>query len=329
MHRAALLTLTLPFLAAQSAPPAEVVATVNGTPIYASELPIQAKIASLRRQEYDTKVQAARELAAKKIVEKAAQAKGQTMDQFLAAEVDNKVPEPSEDELRGFYLAKQNDFGASFDAAREQVRQNYRNLKLQQMRQALGQKLFQNADIRIVISPPRNEIDFGAGPQRGAAKAPVTIVEFSDFQCPYCKGALPVLKQVTEKYGDRVQFLFKDFPLNDIHPQAQAAAEAAHCAEEQGKFWEYHDALFGIAPNFDEGRFLSIAIGVGVKNPEGFRACIESHKYKARVEQDSTLGQALGVDGTPMFYINGIALSGAAPMGDFEKIIDGELQSAK
>jgi len=274
-------------------------------------------------------VQAARELAAKKIVEKAAQAKGQTMDQFLAAEVDNKVQEPSEDELRGFYLAKQSDFtGLSFESAREQVRQNYRNLKLQQLRQALGQQLFQNADIRIVMAPPRNEIDFGTGPRRGAAKAPVTIIEFSDFQCPYCKGALPVLKQVTEKYGDRVQFMFKDFPLSEIHPQAQAAAEAGHCAEEQGKFWEYHDALFGISPSFDAAHFLALAAGVGVKDPEAFRACIESRKYKARVEQDAALGQTLGVDGTPMFFINGIALSGAAPMGDFEKIIDGELQSA-
>ena len=329
MHRAALLALSLPFLGAAQTPTGEVVATVNGAPIYASELPIQAKLASLKRQEYDAKVQAARELAAKKIVEKAAQAKGQTMEEFLAAEVDNKVPEPSEDELRGFYLAKQSDFPGTFETAREQVRQSYRNIKLQQLRQALGQQIFQNADIRIVIAPPRNEIDFGSGPQRGASKAPVTIVEFSDFQCPYCKGALPVLKQVTEKYGDKVQFMFKDFPLNDIHPQAQAAAEAAHCAEEQGKFWEYHDALFGIAPGFDAPHFMSLAVGVGVKDMAAFQACVASRKYKARVEQDESLGQTLGVDGTPMFYINGIALSGAAPMGDFEKIIDGELQAAK
>jgi protein-disulfide isomerase len=311
-----------------SSPGGEVVATVNGTPIYASELPIQAKLASLKRQEYDAKVQAARELAAKKIVEKAAQAKGQTVDQFLAAEVDNKVKDPSEDELRGFYLAKQSEFGASFESAREQVRQSYRNLKLNQLRQTVGQQIFKDADIRILLAPPRNEIDFGTGPQRGASKAPVTIVEFSDFQCPYCKGALPVLKQVTEKYGDKVQFMFKDFPLNDIHPQAQAAAEVAHCAEEQGRFWEYHDALFGIAPNFDAAHFMALAAQVGIKDGEAFKVCMESRKYKGRVEQDTSLGQTLGVDGTPMFFINGIALSGAAPMGDFEKIIDGELQSA-
>ena len=161
------------------------------------------------------------------------------------------------------------------------------------------------------------------------SKAPVTIVEFSDFQCPYCKGTLPVLKQVTEKYGDKIQFLFKDFPLTDIHPQAQAAAEAAHCAEEQGKFWEYHDALFGIAPNFDAAHFVAIAAQVGVKDISGFQVCVESRKYKARVEQDSSLGQTLGVDGTPMFFINGIGLSGAVPLSDFEKIIDGELQSAR
>jgi protein-disulfide isomerase len=336
MLRLAFLALPLSFFASAqnsstaSKSPAggEVVATVNGTPIYASELPIQAKLASLKRQEYDAKVQAARELAAKIIVEKAAKAKGQTVDQFLAAEVDNKVKDPSEDELRGFYLAKQSEFNGTFESARAQVLQSYRNVRLQQLRQTVGQEIFKNADIRILLAPPRNEIEFGAGPQRGSAKAPVTIVEFSDFQCPYCKGALPVLKQVTEKYGDKVQFLFKDFPLNDIHPQAQAAAEAAHCAEEQGRFWEYHDALFGIAPNFDAAHFMALAAGTGIKDGEAFRVCMESRKYKARVEQDTSLGQSLGVDGTPMFFINGIALSGAAPMGDFEKIIDGELQSA-
>ncbi len=324
MYRAAVVALSLPLLALAQG---EVVATVNGTPIYASELPIQAKLTALKRQEYDAKVQAARELAAKKIVEKAAQAKGQTVDEFLEAEVDSKVKEPTEDELRGFYLAKQNDFGGTFESAHDQVRQSYRNLELQQLRQSLGQQVFKDADIRIVLAPPRSEIDFGSGPQRGASKAPVTIVEFSDFQCPYCKGALPVLKQVTEKYGDQVQFLFKDFPLSDIHPQAQAAAEAAHCAEEQGRFWEYHDGLFALAPNFDAAHFVALAAQVGVKDMTGFQTCVESRKYKSRVEQDASLGQTLGVDGTPMFFINGIGLSGAAPIGDFEKIIDGELQN--
>lgn len=335
MQRAAFLVLVLPFLAAaqsaakQDRSKGEVVATVNGAPIYESELPIQAKLASLKRQEYDAKVQAARELAAKQVVEKAAKAKGQTVDEFLAAEVDNKVKDPTEDELRGYYLAKQGDFTGPFENVREQVRQSYRNLELQQLRQALGQQVFKDVDIRIVLAPPRSEIDFGTGPRKGGAKAPVTIVEFSDFQCPYCKAAQPVLKQVTEKYGDKVQFLFKDFPLSEIHPQAQSAAEAAHCAEEQGKFWEYHDALFAMAPSLDLDRFIAAAGQVGVKDGVAFKDCVESHKYKARIEQDTALGQSLGVDGTPMFYINGIGLSGAVPMAEFEKIIDGELANSR
>ncbi len=308
--------------------PQEIVATVNGSPIFASELPIQAKMAALRRQEYEAKVEAAREMAAKKIIEKAAAAKGQTMEQFLASEVDNKVTEPSDEELRGFYTARQADFGPTFEISRDQVRSAYRQLRLQQLRSALGQQLFANVDIRILLSPPRTKIDFGTGPKRGAAAAPVTIVEFSDFQCPFCKNALPTIKQVRDKYGDKVQWMFKDFPLNEIHPQAQAAAEAAHCAEEQGKFWEYHDALFGIAPSFSTDAFMTLATTVGVKDPTAFQACIDSHKYKARVDESTALGQTVGVDGTPMFFINGIALSGAAPLPEFEKIIDGELPSA-
>jgi len=157
----------------------------------------------------------------------------------------------------------------------------------------------------------------------------VTIVEFSDFQCPYCKAALPTLKQVDQKYGDKIQWQFKHFPLNDIHPLAQSAAEAAHCAEEQGKFWDYHDALFSIAPNFDEPGFLALAVKTSIANLDSFKACLDSRKYKASVEQDTALGQQVGVDGTPMFFINGVSLSGAAPLADFEKIIDGELQNAK
>jgi protein-disulfide isomerase len=325
----ALLLLLAPLSAIAQTEPQEVVATVNGAPIYSSELPIQAKIAALRRQEYDAKVDAAREMAAKRVIEKAAAAKGQTLEQFLAAEVDDKVGEPSDQELRGFYVARQSDFGPTFEASRDQVRNTYRQLRLQQLRSELGQKLFANVDIRIVLTPPRTKIDFGTGPMRGASTAPVTIVEFSDFQCPFCKNAVPTINKIREKYGDKVQWMYKDFPLTEIHPQAQAAAEAAHCAEEQGKFWEYHDALFGIAPNFSTDAFITLAGNVGVKNPEAFRACVDERKYKSRVDEGTTLGQTVGVDGTPMFFINGIALSGAAPLPEFEKIIDGELPTAK
>jgi protein-disulfide isomerase len=307
----------------------EVVATANGAPIYASELPIQAKLASLRRQEYDAKVQAAREVAARKILEKAAADKGMALDQFLASEVDNKVPEPTEPELRGYYLAKQSEFGASFEGAREQIRQSYRQARLQQVRQTFGQQLFANADIRIVLSPPRNEVAFGGGPRKGNPKALVTIVEFSDFQCPYCKAALPQLKQVTEKYGDKIQFQFKHFPLSDIHPLAQSAAEAAQCADEQGKFWEYHDGLFAISPAFTPTAYVDIANQVGMKDMSAFRSCLESHKTRPVIDQDTALGQQVGVDGTPMFFINGVSLSGAAPLADFEKIIDQELQNVR
>ncbi len=311
------------------APSGAVVATANGIPVYESELGIQTKLAQLRRQEYDAKVQAAREVAARKILEKAAADKGLPLDKFLASEVDNKVGEPTEAELRAYFLGKQSEFGSSFEKAEDQVRQSYRQARLQQIRQEFGQKLFQSADIRILLAAPRNEISFGAGPRKGKLNAPVTIVEFSDFQCPYCKAALPTLKQIAEKYGDKIQWQFKNFPLNDIHPQAQSAAEAAHCAEEQGKFWDYHDALFAMAPNFDQAGFLAAAVKTGVADMEKFKGCLDSRKYKSAIEEDTAMGQQVGVDGTPMFFINGVSLSGAAPLADFERIIDGELQNAK
>ncbi len=280
MLRLAFLALGLSsFASAQSSSSqgGEVVATVNGTPIYASELPIQTKLASLKRQEYDAKVQAARELAAKKIVEKAAQAKGQTVDQFLAAEVDDKVKDPSDDELKGFYLAKQSEFGGSFESARGQcAAEIFPQLENSSSCGRLWASRFFKAPIFVSYWRPLATTltlarVHSVEPERLLSLSlsfPISNVPVTSHA--YCKGALPVLKQVTEKYGDKVQFMFKDFPLNDIHPQAQAAAEAAHCAEEQGKFWEYHDALFSIAPNFDAAHFMGLATAVGVKDGRGF-----------------------------------------------------------
>jgi predicted DsbA family dithiol-disulfide isomerase len=297
---------------------------VNGAEIRESDLPIQAQLASLAKQEYDVKIRAVQTAIGRKVLELAAKAKGVTVDQFVAQEVDAKIPEPSEGELQGFYVAQREQFRQPFESVRERVRQAYREAKIQMLRQALAERLLGAAEIHILLRAPRTAIDIGSAPRRGAAQAPVTIIEFSDFQCPFCKRAQPTLQQVAAKYGDKVAFAYKDFPLDDIHSDAHAAAEAAHCAGDQGKYWEFHDALFAISPDLGKAKLLDIARQTGLNQP-AFSACADSRKYKDRVDKDAAEGQRLGVDGTPAFFVNGVNLTGAVPLADFEKIIDAEL----
>ena len=154
--------------------------------------------------------------------------------------------------------------------------------------------------------------------------APVTIVEFSDFQCPYCQVAQATLKAVLEKYKDKVRLGYRDLPLRQIHSQAQQAAEASRCAGEQGKFWEYHDLLFGDQGSLDRNGLIAKAAKLQL-DAKQFDSCISSEKFKAQVQQDSQEGMRSGVSGTPGFFINGIFMSGAQPEATFEKAIEEQL----
>ena len=147
----------------------------------------------------------------------------------------------------------------------------------------------------------------------------VTIVEFSDFQCPFCRKAYAVVKEVLSNHEGQVKVAYRDFPLRQIHPQAQIAAEAGRCAMEQGKFWQYHDRLFENQNKLDEH-----ATGLGL-NPKQFETCLDSGKYSAQIEEDVQAGNRLGVTGTPAFFINGVLVSGAQPASVFENRIAAEL----
>jgi len=159
---------------------------------------------------------------------------------------------------------------------------------------------------------------------KGNPDAPVTIVEFADFQCPYCGAVQPTLKQVMEKYQGKVQLGYRDFPLRQVHAQAQQAAEAAGCAADQGKFWEYHDLLFANQDRLDPSGLRDQARKVGL-NMGQFAACVDSAKFRGQIENDLQAGLISGAGGSPAFYINGKILLGAQPVSEFEKIIDSEL----
>ena len=163
------------------------------------------------------------------------------------------------------------------------------------------------------------------GMTRGPADAPVTIVEFSDFECPYCGAAHDTVEQVMSAYAGKVRLVYRQFPLS-FHPHAAKAAEASLCAADQGKFWEYHDVLFKNQKKLEPTDLKAHATEVGL-DAQKFGQCLDSGDKKKAVDTDQQAGLAAGVGGTPAFFINGIFLNGAQPIDEFKKVIDGELAS--
>ncbi len=177
--------------------------------------------------------------------------------------------------------------------------------------------------VKIMLEPPREKVDAAGRPTRGAASSPVEIIEFSDFQCPYCERAYPVIKRLLSTYGDRIHVVHRNFPLPN-HPNARPAAEAAACANEQGKFWEYHDRLFEHQDQLADPDLKQHAVEVGL-DASKFGACFDMRKYQADIDADMAAGRDAGISGTPGFFINGRPLDGAQPFENFKTIIDEEL----
>lgn len=164
----------------------------------------------------------------------------------------------------------------------------------------------------------------GGDPSIGNVNAPVTIVAFEDFECPFCLEAQPFLKELLVKYGNDVRFIYKDFPLTTIHPGAQGAAEAAQCAHEQRKFWEFHDVLFANQDRFAEAYYRTVALDMGLSITD-FNECMATGKTKKGIAEDLKLGADLGVVGTPTFFVNGeLFAQGYSPAlkSEFETAIE-------
>jgi protein-disulfide isomerase len=311
-----------------------VVATVAGQPIYEQDLEqdlggeLRSKLQQVRNQEYQIKSQALDELIRKRIVEAEAKKRGLTVDKLYETEVDAKILAPSDAEVEGYYLAIKAQVKQPLQEVKPQVQATVKMLKQQQARQEYADSLRAKTEVAVLLGPPKTEVGYDPARVRGDARAPVTIVEFSDFQCPYCKQTEATLKDLLAKYNGQVKLAFRDFPLRPIHSRAETAAEAGRCAQEQGKFWEYHDALFEDQSKLDDAGLAATAQKLGLDG-KSFQSCLASGKYKAQIEQDEQDGKKAGVNGTPGFFIDGVFLNGAQPQAEFEKIINSELAALK
>ena len=157
----------------------------------------------------------------------------------------------------------------------------------------------------------------------GNENAKITIIEYSDYECPFCTRNIPTLERILDEYGNKVNWSFRHFPLS-FHAHSQKAAEASECAAEQGKFWEYHDLLFSDLSKLNQAGFTEHARKLGLEMAR-FDSCLSSGKYKGQVEEDVQAGAEAGISGAPAFFINGVLLSGAQPISEFERVIDTEL----
>lgn len=176
--------------------------------------------------------------------------------------------------------------------------------------------------------PPRVVVPM-AGPVRGPADAPVVLTEFSDFQCPACRAVEPLLKEILDDYPTQVKLNYVNYPLPQVHRWAETAASAAFCADEQQRFWDYHDRLFERQPNWAKSTeadalFRDYAAELGLDTP-AFNDCLKSGRMMARIREDIGRGDALRIEGTPTLYVNERRVQTGGTIGDFRRMIDEEL----
>jgi protein-disulfide isomerase len=306
----------------------EPVAIVAGQSIYERDLMSVAGpgLLDLRKQEYKLKSDALNQCIRKKLIEVEAKKKGLSVEELLKREVDSKIAEPSDDEAKGYYLALRSQTSLPFDQIKPQAKQLLKNSEIQQSREAYADSLRDKAEISILLQPPSVQVGYDPARVKGTADAPVTIVEFADFQCPFCSRVQPALKDVLARYQGKVKLAYRDFPLSQIHQHAEMAAEASHCALTQGKYWEMNDAMFADQSNLEEAALVKTAARLGM-DANAFSSCLKSGKYKAVVQQDFDAGSQAGVNATPTFFINGEFLSGAQSDADFTRIIDRQLSA--
>lgn len=324
-----LLLAALALPVAVHAAPGEPLAEVDGQVITSEEVEkaLGASLARLQEQIYTLKRQKVDALIDERLLAKEAARRGISVAALLDAEVTSKVGLVTKQEIEPLYQANKGRLQGDEAAAREQIRAYLQNQKLQAQREAFVKILRSQAKVVIHLKPPpvfRADVSAEGAPFKGGAAAPVTIVEFQDFHCPFCKRVQATIGELLARYGDKVKVVHRDFPIDSLHPQARKGHEAARCANEQGKFWAYHDKLYENAPRAAPDHLKAYAREVGLDLPT-FEQCLASGKYRAAVQRDVEEGQRLGVTGTPSFFINGRPLSGAQPLESFARVIDEEL----
>ena len=303
-----------------------VVAKMGDEVITASELEQLAgpSLVSLRQQIYQAQVARLQAEIYQRLVAEAAAAEGISEAEYRRKRIDGLVGEPDEGEIVKLMTQFRSQLAEDDLQARTQVVQALKQREMQRLSQELQQILFAENDVEILLTPPRVEIDIPDGtPTRGPSDAPVVIVEYTDYQCPFCNRVQPTLDALMKRYEGKIYHVFKNLPLPN-HPQAPLAGEASLCAQDQDKFWEFHDWLFANQRTMNRESMVAAAGELGM-DVDTFTGCIDQKTHAGQVRADTAQARSFGITGTPGFLINGRVVTGAQPIEEFEAIIDDEL----
>mgnify|MGYP001180140724 FL=1 len=279
---------------------------------------------------YDTRKRTLDIVIGELLVEREALARGTSRDELLAQELPSRTLPVTDDDIRQIYEQNRNAFpNQTLEQMEPQIQAFLEQQRpLQALHAYMGELRTAADDVRVELEPPRTTIETDANdPAFGSRNATVEIVEFSDFQCPFCQRLNVTLEQLKADYGDDVRLVFKDYPLPN-HAQAFKAAEAGNCAHEQGKFWELHDVMFSSQSELEVADLKRHAGELGL-DQASFDTCLDSGRFAASVSADLRLGQGVGVSSTPTVFINGRAVMGAAPYNVFAEIVQDEIDRGR
>jgi protein-disulfide isomerase len=311
------------------APTADAVARVGPVVIREAELEamVHAQLLHLRAEEYNIKKRALDQRLERLVLEQEAAERHLSLEELTRLEVEAKARPVMREEARAAYeQAGDRLKGTEEDKALQQITDGLMRQRRAERRAEFVAELKARRGARIFLEPARIPVDAGDNPAAGPAGAPVTLVAFSDFQCPYCKAGAATLALLRARYGDKLRVVFRDFPL-PFHKDAVKAAEAAACAAEQGRFWQMHDRLFANQKSLAVADLKRYAGELGLKE-DAFSQCLDSGLQAAHWQRNKEDGARYGVSGTPAFFVNGRPLSGAQPFEAFAQIVDEELERA-
>lgn len=252
---------------------------------------------------------------------------GKTADELLAAEAGGPL-EPTPVEIASWYKENQSRVqGRPLEQVSSQIADFLRGQRRKAAAEKLSMRLRTERKVAIDFEPYRLEFNNSGAPTAGKKDALVTLVEFSDFQCPYCKSAAPGVREIEKKYGDKVLIVYRQYPITSLHPNAFKAAEASLCANEQGKFWALHDVMFEDQSKLAVADLKATARRLGMDGNK-FDSCLDSGRYVEQVQNDQKEGARVGVNGTPTLFVNGVATE-AWNYGALSALLDKELARVK
>ena len=316
-----------PNIVQKDAPRPGVVAKIGGEEITEEMLIGDDKMDffELKKREYDLRMDRLNKLMVEKLIAPEAKAAGMSMDDYISKKVVGGDIKISDKEYKKFVTDRKIPESQLNPEIKERVMNYLQTSKKQELLQAHIAKLTKAQPVERYFAKPKMEVKVEAGnsPSFGPADAPIQVVEFSDFECPFCSRGADVVHQLKAKYGNKMHFTFKQFPL-PMHKNAAPAAEAALCVNEQGsdKFFKYHDILFKNQDKLDAANLEKFAKEAGA-NVDKFKECVTAKKFATAVQQDMQTGEKIGVKSTPTFFVNGQLVSGAVPIEQFAEIIEG------